>query len=41
VLALYRSEDLWGFVRAGAAERIRTECTRAACEAALGEILGR
>ncbi len=39
VLALYRSEDLWGFVRAGAAERIRTECTRAACEAALGEIL--
>jgi glycosyltransferase involved in cell wall biosynthesis len=39
VLALYQSEPLWRRIRAGAAERIRTECGDAACEQVLSAIL--
>jgi glycosyltransferase involved in cell wall biosynthesis len=41
VLALYRSEELWNRIRAGAAERIRVECSRERCEQAVVEILRR
>ncbi len=39
VLALYRSEELWNRIRAGAAERIRTECRRETYEQVLATIL--
>jgi O-antigen biosynthesis protein len=39
VLALYRSEMLWNDIRAGAAERIRTECGREVFEQTVAEIL--
>ena len=38
VLALYRSEELWNRVRAGAAERIWVECGRETYAQALAEI---
>ena len=39
VLSLYRSEMLWNDIRAGAAERIRTECGHEAFERTVAEIL--
>jgi O-antigen biosynthesis protein len=39
VLRLYRSEALWNHIRAGAAERIRTECGREPFEQVVAAIL--